>query len=738
MLRLKIILIVSYVFLKSFSAGAQVQMYRDTIVKVSNSLGVMPNAWACGFNSPIFAEMDLNGDGTMDLISFDIQSYRLSCFINTGVVGASSYVYAPEYVQYFTMPLEGWIKTFDYDFDGDMDFFVYRGGGIAVYRNDFSIGMGLSFSIASNQLQTDYGSISSNLYSSRVDAPALVDIDSDGDMDILSFYIGGSWIELNKNFAMDSLGNPNQFLFYNIYGCWGYFYKDANSNKAILPPVPNMCPLIPADPWRLGNANQTQTRDGGSFLWAADLDGDGDKDLLCGDKVARNMLYVQNCGTPDSAWACSEDSLYPSYNVPSSMRDISAPQYFDVDNDGNKDLLSTNFNSLGEDLNNILFYKNTTNNSTNQFAFQSKRFLSDQMIEVGTSAHPVFFDYDNDGKKDLLISNDFYFDNGNQVSRVAFYKNTSVGNATNFTWITDSIINFRSTGLIGTMLTFGDLDGDNDSDLLVGDADGRLSLFINIAATGLPANFVFSVGYFQSIDVGNDAAPFLVDVNRDGKLDLIIGERFGNLNYYRNSGTTASPVFTLETITFGNVDVRNGGNAGYSRPVLLDNGNGYELFVGSYSGSIYHYNNIDGNLAGSFTLLDSTFQSINEKIKATISIADIDTDGKYDLIVGNQAGGVVLYTQNALLSSVLQSPLRTSNLFLYPNPASNVLHLDFNLHDTNNNFSYKIMDLSGRTFANGNLKNHNNLVEISDLKSGFYLLQVFNANYSRTEKFIKL
>jgi hypothetical protein len=162
------------------------------------------------------------------------------------------------------------------------------------------------------------------------------------------------------------------------------------------------------------------------------------------------------------------------------------------------------------------------------------------------------------------------------------------------------------------------------------------------------------------------------------------------------------------------------------------------LFVGSYSGSIYHYNNIDGNLAGSFTLLDSTFQSINEKIKATISIADIDTDGKYDLIVGNQAGGVVLYTQNALLSSVLQSPLRTSNLFLYPNPASNVLHLDFNLHDTNNNFSYKIMDLSGRTFANGNLKNHNNLVEISDLKSGFYLLQVFNANYSRTEKFIKL
>lgn len=738
MFRNKIIILFIVVFNVVLDCHSQVNLYRDTIVKVSNTSGVLRNAWACGFNSPVFAEMDLNGDGIMDLLSFDIQSYRLSCFVNTGVVGSNSYLYAPEYLQYFTMPLEGWIKTFDYDFDGDMDFFVYQGGGIAAYRNDFSLATGLSFSLIANQIQTDYGSISSNLYTSRVDAPALVDIDNDGDMDILAFYIGGSWIELNKNFAMDSLGNPNQFLFYNIYGCWGYFYKDANSNRAVLPPVPNMCPLIPADPWRVSGANQANSRDGGSFLWAADLDGDGDKDLLCGDKVARNMLYVQNCGTPDSAWACSEDSLFPSYNVPSSMKDMSAPQYFDVDNDGNKDLLSTNFNSLGEDYSNILFYKNTTNNSTNQFALQSRRFLSDQMIEVGTGSHPVFLDYDNDGKKDLLISNDFYFDNGNQGSRVAYYKNTSVGNAINFTWVSDSLINFRSLGLFGTLLTFGDLDGDSDDDMLVGDSDGKLSLFINNATFGNPANFVFSASYYQSIDVGNDAAPCLVDVDRDGKLDLIIGERFGNLNYYRNTGTLASPIFSLETITFGNVDVRGAGNAGYSRPILFDNGNGYELLVGSYSGSIYHYNNIDGNLSGSFTLLDSTFQSISEKLKASISISDIDLDGKYDLIVGNQAGGVVLYTQNPLLSSLEVSPIRSSNLSVYPNPANNVLHLDFKWLENNQNLRYLILDLSGRSIAVGDLSNQSNLIEISFLKSGFYLIQIFDSNHSRTEKFIKL
>ena len=737
MSRIKIILLIIIVFQVVYKANAQVHLYRDTLVKVSNSSGILPNAWACGFNSPVFAEMDLNGDSKMDLLSFDIQTYRLSCFINTGVVGSSSYLYAPEYLQYFTMPLEGWIKTFDYDFDGDMDFFVYRNGGIAAYRNDFSIGTGISFSLASNQLQTDYGSISSNLYSSRVDAPAFVDIDDDGDMDVLAFYIGGSWIELNKNFAMDSLGNPNQFLFYNIYGCWGYFYKDANSNKAILPPVPNMCPLIPANPWRVSDAFQNNSRDGGSFLWSADMDGDGDKDLLLGDKVARNMLYVQNCGTPDSAWACGEDSLYPSYNVPSSMKDISAPQYFDVDNDGNKDLLSTNFNSLGEDYNNALFYRNTTNNLTNQFALQSRRFLSEQMIEVGTSSHPVFFDYDNDGKRDLLISNDFYFDNGNQASRVAYYRNTSVGSSVSFNWITDSIINFRSLGLIGTLLTFGDLDGDNDDDMIVGDVDGKLNLFTNIAGSSNPANFVFTAGYYQSIDVGNDAAPFLVDIDRDGKLDLIIGERFGNLNYYRNTGSVSAPIFNLETITLGNVDVKGAGNAGYSRPIMFDNGNGYELLVGSYSGSIYHYNNIDGNLNGSFTLLDSTFQSINENIKATIAMNDVDLDGKYDLVVGNQAGGVVLYTQNPLLSSVEASPIRNSNLLIYPNPTKDILNVDFKYIKDHPHFNYRILDLSGRLILSGSLISINNALEISALKAGFYLLQIFDSNHFRTEKFIK-
>lgn len=736
MFRSKILFLFIIIFKFALITNGQVHLYRDTLVKVSNANGVLPNAWACGFNSPIFAEIDLNGDGTMDLIAFDVQTRRLSSFVNEGVFGKSSYLYAPEYDKIFPPNPEGWVKTFDYDFDGDMDFLSYaNGGGIVVYRNDFSASTGLVFSLASAQLQTDYGSIVTGIYASRVDAPAFVDIDNDGDMDVLGFYIGGSWIEHNKNFAMDSLGNPNQFLFYNVYGCWGYFYKDANSNKAILPPVPNMCPLIPANPLRVSSDSQMNSRDGGSFIWAADLDGDGDKDFLCGDKIARNMLYVQNCGTPDSAWACSEDTLYPSYNVPSSMKDVSAPQYLDVDNDGNKDLLSTNFNSLGEDLNNALLYKNTTNNLTNQFALQSSRFLSEQMIEVGTSSHPVFFDYDNDGKMDLLISNDFYFDNGNQASRVAYYRNTSVGSSISFNWITDSIINFRSLGLIGTMLTFGDLDGDNDNDMIVGDADGRLSLFTNIASSGNTANFVFTAGYYQTIDVGNDAAPFLVDVDRDGKLDLIIGERFGNLNYYRNTGSASSPVFNLETITFGNVDVRGSGNAGYSRPVLFDNGSGYELLVGSYSGSIYHYNNIDGNLNGSFTLLDSTFQSIDERLKATITINDVDLDGKYDMVVGNQAGGVVLYSQNPLLSALENSPIRPSNLTIYPNPAKEVLHLDFNKIEENINF--KIIDLSGRSILNGRLLNRYNEIEIAELKSGFYLLQIFDANNFRTEKFIK-
>ena len=53
----------------------------------------------------------------------------------------------------------------------------------------------------------------------------------------------------------------------------------------------------------------------------------------------------------------------------------------------------------------MVYYKNTGLNNFPDFVYQQNNLLQDNMIELGEGAYPVFFDYDNDGLKDLFISN---------------------------------------------------------------------------------------------------------------------------------------------------------------------------------------------------------------------------------------------------------------------------------------------------------------------------------------------
>ena len=76
-------------------------------------------------------------------------------------------------------------------------------------------------------------------------------------------------------------------------------------------------------------------------------------------------------------------------------------------------------------------------------------------------------------------------------------------------------------------------------DLIIGDANGKLHLFTNIGNS----NFQLTTANFQNIDVGQFAQPQLIDVNRDGLTDLIIGEQDGTINFLPNSGSISSPIF---------------------------------------------------------------------------------------------------------------------------------------------------------------------------------------------------
>lgn len=694
-------------------------LFPDRSVPVISGGDTLKYPWTGGFNSAIPVELDLNGDGILDLFVFDRIGNRITPFLNDGSLGTDAYDYAPEFLERIP-PLHDWVRSVDYDCDGDLDLFTYTNAAMGVWRNDFTPANGLQFTPVTQQISSWYGSFYTPIFVSQVNMPAIVDVDGDADLDIITFANSSNYLEYHKNYAMDSLGICGDFRFTLEPYCWGYFKLSGLTNIGLL--NQNCRSGFTADSLPENQRN----RHSGSVLTPLDQDCDGDIDLLNGDILGENMLFLLNGGTPDSAYITSQDSAFPSYDVSVNMQNLPAAYYMDLDNDGFKDMLVSPYATVGEDFDNLHFYKNTSDNCSNVFSLNSTRFISDETIDLGTAANVSFFDADADGLEDIIAGNDLYFSPNPAIaySRLAYFRNTGTVVQPTYTLVTDDWLSLSGITQYGLYPAFGDLDGDGDRDMLLGNADGTLIYYQNTAAAGSAPNFVFASPQFQGIDVGSNSIPQIIDVNRDGKFDLLIGERSGNLNYYENTGSVQSPVFILATTTFGNVNVTQAGAiAGYSFPLLFDNNGNYELLVGSDAGIVFHFSGIDGNLNGSFTLLDSSFQDILELKRVTIAMADVDGDGGYDLLTGCNAGGMRMYTRNA--STGVNSDVVFAKPLIYPNPALSEITVIMPTGSFRAEMSLvRILDMRGKIVAETSVSAVQVKMDVSNLAPGIYFVRV--------------
>ena len=151
-----------------------------------------------------------------------------------------------------------------------------------------------------------------------------------------------------------------------------------------------------------------------------------------------------------------------------------------------------------------------------------------------------------DGLQDLVIGNkSFFVPGGMRNSRVYLYENIGTASTPKFEQTADDLwgLNVFSNNSWRFTPAFGDLDGDGDLDALIGEEFGNLFYAENIAGPGNPFEFATAIFGYQDIDVGQVSKTQIIDMNRDGLLDLVIGERNGNINYFENMGTAENPAF---------------------------------------------------------------------------------------------------------------------------------------------------------------------------------------------------
>jgi len=516
--------------------------------------------------------------------------------------------------------------------------------------------------------------------------PAFVDIDNDGDLDL---YCG-----IGESF----ISGPTAGITMSFKNTGTALQPQFTLNSSFVAGIPDL------------GLN--------SYPAFADLDNDGDFDLLFG-RDQGSLVYYKNTGTKQNPIWTNNSELFSGIESATYWKN---PVLTDLDYDGDFDLVYGTSSGV------LFVYKNIGSVSSPTFQYYPDYFKITKLN--GNGASVSLADFDGDGDNDLL--------SGIWTGKFIYFRND--GNSTKpvFNQVDVSFSNFTQITSYSTPV-FVDIDNDGDFDIVSGALNGQVYLYINTNGV-----FTQNTSTFSSIDVGWSSIPSFADLDGDGDLDLLVGSETGiSTKYFSNDGYNnfQENVSTFSTVAFPN----------YSRPTLadIDNDNDYDLIIGDGWGEVFYYLNEGTMYFPKWAQFDVLFDGIEVKQNAHPGFADLDGDGRKDMIIGEYDGNFNYFKNLFSPITVIEDQNTTSSVndFIlfqnYPNPFNPVTTISYDLKIAGR-VTLKVYDILGnlvKTLVDEDKVFGIHRVDFlaDSLASGvyFYTLRVNGVAYSKSMIFMK-
>ncbi|OBX21751.1 MULTISPECIES: T9SS type A sorting domain-containing protein [Bizionia] len=583
---------------------------------------------------------DIDGDGDMDVLSASSDN-KIAWYENTDGLGS----FGSEQIITLTAYGAKTVHAFDIDSDGDMDVLASSSGDgkIGWYENTDGLG-----SFGNQQVITSSASDVKSVYP--------VDIDNDGDMDIIAASVLStsssriSWYEntnglgdfvphllsrsvigvesvyaadIDNDGDMDVVSassSDNKFAWYENIDGLGTFGDQlvisalANDPKSVyaidIDNDGDMDLLTASDNDKISwyentdglgsfsDSNEIGFTNGTvQFIIASDLDGDGDRDVLAASYGNNTLIIFENLN--------GLGNFSNPESITSSAASAKSVYSTDMDGDGDLDVLSASLDG------NISWYENRDG----QGNFGSKKIISFSANQAW-SAHAA--DIDGDGDMDVL----------------------SIHNGGNFGWFEnlDGMGNFGEKHPIrsanqGESVYAADLDNDGDVDVLTADRDG-ISWHENTDGLG-------DFGSEQVLLFGSNirsTSVYASDLNGDGDLDVLQATQSQNkISWYENDGNSYD--------NFGGEGIISS-NATYVQSVFASDldgdGDMDVLSANQTSNSIVWYENINGfgDFGSGQTITNLAYNA------KSVYASDIDADGDMDVLSASSNDGEIAWYEN--------------------------------------------------------------------------------------------